>query len=68
MAMYFVFTLVWPEMSYLVRSGWVIVLSFTAVAVPTMRRNGWRIPFRDLIAAPIGAWHGSARGSSPHWS
>jgi len=46
------FTLVWPEMSYLVRSGWVIVLSFTAVAVPTMRRNGWRIPFRDLIAAP----------------
>ena len=39
-------------MSYLVRSGWVIVLSFTAVAVPTMKRNGWRIPFRDLIAAP----------------
>ena len=52
MAMYFGFTLVWPEMSYLVRSGWVIVLSFTAVAMPTMRRNGWRIPFRDLIAAP----------------
>ena len=52
MAMYFGFTLVWPEMSYLVRSGWAIVLSFTAVAVPTMRRNGWRIPLRDLIAAP----------------
>ena len=34
------------------RSGWVIVLSFTAVAVPTTRRHGWRIPFRDLIAAP----------------
>ena len=40
----------------------VIVLSFTAVAVPTMTRNGWRIPFRDLIAAPdrgvarFGAW------------
>ena len=51
-AMYFGFTLVWPETSYLVRSGWVIVLSFTAVAAPTMRRNGWRIPFRDLIAAP----------------
>ena len=50
--MYLVFTLVWPEMSYLVRSGWVIMLSFSAVAVPTIRRNGWRIPFRDLIAAP----------------
>ena len=50
--MYFGFTLVWPEMSYLVRSGWVIVLSFGAVAVPTIRRNGWRIPFRELIAAP----------------
>ena len=52
MAMYFGFTLLWPETSYLVRSGWVIVLSFTAVAAPTMRRNGWRIPFRDLITAP----------------
>ena len=52
MAMYWGFTLVWPAMSYLVRSGWVIVLSFTAVAVPTIRRNGWRIPVRDLVAAP----------------
>ena len=51
-AMYFGFTLVWPEMSYLVRSGWVIVLSFGAVAVPTIMRNGWRIPFRELISAP----------------
>ena len=51
-ALYFGFTLVWPETSYLVRSGWVIVLSFTAVAVPTMLHNGWRIPLRDLIVAP----------------
>ena len=51
-AMYFGFKLAWPDMSYLVRSAWVIVLSFAAVAAPTMRRNGWRIPFRDLIAAP----------------
>ena len=36
MAMYLGFTLVWPETSYLVRSGWVIVLSFAAVAVPTI--------------------------------
>ena len=52
MAMYLGFTLVWPETSYLVRSGWVIVLSFAAVAVPTMMRQGWRIPLRDLVAAP----------------
>ena len=52
MAMYLGFTLVWPETSYLVRSGWVIVLSFTAVAVPTMMRQGWRIPLRDLVTAP----------------
>ena len=45
MAMHLGFTLVWyPETSYLVRSGWVIVLSFAAVAVPTMMRQGWRIP------------------------
>jgi len=52
MAMYLGFTLVWPETSYLVRSGWVIVLSFAAVAVPTMMRQGWRIPLRDLVTAP----------------
>ena len=51
MAMYPGFTLVWPETSYLVRSGWVIVLSFAAVAVPTFIRQGWRIPLRDLFAA-----------------
>ena len=51
-ALYLGFTLVWPETSYLVRSGWVIVLSFGGVAVPTMRRHGWRIPLRDLVAAP----------------
>ncbi len=51
-AMYLGFKLAWPETSYLVRSGWVIVLSFAAVAVPTMMRHGWRIPFRELVAAP----------------
>ena len=45
------FTLVWPETSYLVRSGWVIVLSLIAVAVPTLRRHGWRVRFRDLVGA-----------------
>ena len=33
MALYLGFTLVWPETSYLVRSGWVIVLSFAAVGL-----------------------------------
>ncbi len=32
-----------PEMNYFVRSGWVIVLTFAAVAIPTVVRNGWRI-------------------------
>ena len=52
MALYLGCTLVWPETAYLVRSGWVIVISFAAVAVPTMMRHGWRIPLRDLVAAP----------------
>ncbi len=51
-ALYFGFALLWPETSYLVRSGWVIVLSFGVVAVPTMLRQGWRIPLRELITAP----------------
>ena len=51
-ALYLGFTLMWPETSYLVRSGWVIVISFAVVAVPTMLRHGWRVPLRELIAAP----------------
>ena len=51
MAMYLGFTLVWPETSYLVRSGWVIVLS-SPRGRATMMRQGWRIPLRDLVAAP----------------
>ena len=29
-----------------------IMLSFAAVAVPTIMRQGWRIPLRNLVAAP----------------
>ena len=32
-----------PEMNYFVRSGWVIVMTFAAVAIPTIVRNGWRV-------------------------
>ena len=66
MALYLGSTLVWPDTSYLVRSGWVIVLSFAMVAVPTMMRQGWRIPFRELVEAPDRGWRGSARRCSPH--
>jgi SSS family solute:Na+ symporter len=37
------------EMNYFVRSGWVIVLTFAMVAIPTVLRNGWRIPLSDLL-------------------
>jgi len=51
-ALYLGMKLSMPEMNYMVRSSWAIVLSFAVVAVPTMLRNGWRIPLKDLIAAP----------------
>ena len=38
-----------PDMNYFVRSGWTIVLTFALVAIPTMVRNGWRIPLDDLL-------------------
>ena len=36
-------------MNYFVRSGWVIVLTFAMVAIPTVFRNGWRMPLSDLL-------------------
>ena len=41
-----------PEMNYFVRSGWVIVLTFAVVALPTLRRTGWRFPEAGLVVAP----------------
>ena len=37
-----------PEMNYFVRSGWVVVVTFAAVAVPTLIRQGRRMPRDDL--------------------
>ena len=37
------------EMNYFVRSGWVIVLTFAIVAIPTVLKNGWRIPLDELL-------------------
>ena len=36
-------------MNYFVRSGWVIVLTFAMVAIPTVLRNGWRLPLKELL-------------------
>ncbi len=36
-------------MNYFVRSGWVIVLTFAMVAIPTVFRNGWRMPLNDVL-------------------
>lgn len=49
-----------PEMNYLNRSALVILASFAVVAVPTLLKNGWRIPRRDLFTVAdrrIG-WYG----------
>ena len=37
------------EMNYFVRSGWVIVLTFAMVAIPTVLTKGWRIPLGELL-------------------
>ena len=51
-ALYFVGGIALPDMNYLVRSSFVIVIAFTCVAVPTMIKNGWRIPLRQLVESP----------------
>ena len=51
-AMYFGLKVQVPEMSYLVRSAWVIVIAFAVVAIPTVIKNGWRLPVQRLIEAP----------------
>jgi SSS family solute:Na+ symporter len=38
-----------PSMNYFVRAGWIIVLTFGVVAIPTVIRHGWRIPLRQLL-------------------
>lgn len=45
----YLFKVGFSDMNYFVRSGWVIVLTFAAVAIPTVYRNGWRIPPRELL-------------------
>ncbi len=47
--LYYVLSLAFPAMNYFVRSGWVIVASFAIVAIPTVYRNGWRLPEGNFL-------------------
>jgi SSS family solute:Na+ symporter len=51
-ALYLGMKLALPDMNYMVRSSWAILLSFALIAIPTMIQNGWRIPLKDLVSAP----------------
>ena len=60
--MYLAAKMIFPEVNYLVRSGWVVCISFIVVAAPTMFMNGWRIPAKDIFTRPSRsvAWFGAA--------
>ena len=47
--LYYVLSLAFPAMNYFVRSGWVIVASFAIVAIPTVYKNGWRLPEGNFL-------------------
>ena len=51
-------------MNYFVRSGWVIVLTFAMVAIPTVLKNGWRIPLTSCSSSQAEAQSDLAR---PCW-
>ena len=48
-ALYYAMSLTFPSMNYFVRSGWVIVLTFLVVALPTWYRYGFRLPDRHFL-------------------
>ena len=50
--LYFLGALALPDMNYMVRSSFVIVIALVCVALPTMIMNGWRIPISQLIERP----------------
>ncbi len=50
--LYFLGAVALPDMNYMVRSSFVIVIALVCVAVPTMIMNGWRIPMSQLIERP----------------
>ncbi|MCZ6869070.1 MAG: hypothetical protein O7G84_06175, partial [Gammaproteobacteria bacterium] len=50
-ALTFLVRLALPETNYYVRTSWVILSTFAAVAVPTWLRSGWRLPPGRLLQA-----------------
>jgi SSS family solute:Na+ symporter len=59
------FKIMAPEMPYLIRTGILIVATFTIVAVPTLLRNGWRVSDRLVgSSGRVVAWFGAALGVS----
>jgi len=49
--LYLALKVAFPEMNYFVRSSWVIVVTFAAVAIPTIVRNGWRLEQALLVVS-----------------
>lgn len=49
--LYLALNIAFPEMNYFVRSAWVIVVTFAAVAIPTIARNGWRLDQALLVVS-----------------
>ena len=49
--LYLALDIAFPEMNYFVRSSWVIVVTFAAVAIPTIARNGWRLDQALLVVS-----------------
>ena len=49
--LYLALNVAFPEMNYFVRSSWVIVVTFAAVAIPTIVRNGWRLDQALLVVS-----------------
>ena len=43
------FQTIFPDMNYFVRTAWVIVIGFSMIAVPTVIRNGFRLPQEELF-------------------
>jgi hypothetical protein len=40
----YIFQTALPELNYFVRTTWVIVICFAVIAVPTLIKNGFRLP------------------------
>lgn len=49
--LYLALNVAFPDMNYFVRSAWVIVVTFAAVAIPTIARNGWRLDQALLVVS-----------------